>query len=1215
LRAGGAYLPLDPEYPPERLAFMLEDGGVPVLLASEGALGRLPAEALVRSECRVVDLGEGGDGEGGSPPPDRSGARSLAYVLYTSGSTGRPKGVAVEHRSVVRLVQGADYAALGEDEVFLQLAPLPFDASTLEIWGALLNGARLELFPPGVPSLEELGRAVESSRVTVLWLTAGLFHQMVEAELPRLAGVGQLLAGGDVLSPPHVARVLEERARGQVLVNGYGPTEGTTFTCCHRMAPGEALGEEAVPVGRPVSSTRIYLVDPAPERGLAPVPAGVPGELYLGGDGVARGYLGRPALTAAAFVPDPFAAYVPGAGPGARLYRTGDLARWLPRGRVDFLGRIDRQVKLRGFRIEPGEVEAALTGHPRVRSAVVTVREDRPGDRRLVAYVVPAEGGDAGGTDLRSYLADRLPGHLVPAAFVTLPELPLDPNGKVDRRALPAPDDEAEAGRAGVLPRGPLEELVAEVWSEVLGAGRVGPHDDFFELGGHSLLATRVVNRLRKLTGVDVPLRRLFEGPTVAELARAVEELRRGVSGTGSPQEPPLVRRGERDAPAPASFSQERLWFLDRLEGGGSAYNVPGALRLRGPLAAPALAGALSGVVARHEVLRTRLDDRDGAPVQVVAPRAPVAVPVVEVAGLAGARREEELRRLARGTARAPFDLRRGPLLKALLVRLGPADHALLLTVHHVVFDGWSLGVFFEELSALYRALAAGRGPDAAALPEPPVQYGDFASWQRERLAGEVLAEQLAWWLERLSGVPEVLELPADRSRPAARSGLGGRVELRLGPELVRDLRAVARERGATLFMVLLAGFQALLGRLAGSADVPVGTPVAGRSRRELERLVGCFVNTLVLRGDLAGDPAFGELVARTRETALEAWARQDLPFERLVAELAPERALGHSPLFQVLFALQNAELGTVALPGVEAEPLEVVTGTAKLDLGLALREAADGSLRGELEYDRDLFDATTAARWARSFRCLLAAAGSAPERRLSELPVLEAAARHQLLREWNATPELPSGAPLLHRLVALQAARTPEAVALVVGTERWSFAELTRRAGLLASELRARGLAPEERVGVCLERSAEMVVALLAVLEADGAYVTLDPAYPRERLATILEDAGTPGRPLPVLTRERLLGCLPAAARGAAVLLDGIDWNAGGLPDRPPAPGTAEAAPQRLAYLLYTSGSTGRPKGVAVSHGSAAALVAWSREAFSPAELSGTLAATSINF
>ncbi|HSL83168.1 MAG TPA: condensation domain-containing protein, partial [Thermoanaerobaculia bacterium] len=765
--------------------------------------------------------------------------------------------------------------------VFLQLAPVPFDASTLEIWGALVNGARLELFPPGVPSLEELGRAVEAARVTVLWLTAGLFHQMGEAELPRLAGVSPLLSGGDVLSPPHVARVLAERAPGQVLINGYGPTEGTTFTCCHRVGPEEAPGEEPVPVGRPISGTRVYLVDPAPGRGLAPVPAGVPGELYLGGDGVARGYLRRPSLTAAAFVPDPFSALVPGAGPGARLYRTGDLARWLPEGRVGFLGRLDRQVKLRGFRVEPGEVEAVLAGHPEVRTAVVTVREDRPGDRRLVAYFVPVDGAAPDPGAVRSYLADRLPDHLVPAACVALPELPLDPNGKADRRALPAPEGGAAASPERTLPRGPLEEVVAGVWSDVLGAGTVGVHDDFFDLGGHSLLATRVVARLRELTGVEVPLRRFFEHPTVAELARAVEALR----GAGRP-EPSLARRRDRSAPAPASFAQERLWFLDRLDGGGAAYVVPGALRLGGALDAAALAGALSGVAARHEALRTRFEEEDGGPVQIVEPPAPVPFPVVELAGLPEARRPAALRRLAHRWAGEPFDLRRGALLRALLVRLGPADHALLLAVHHIVFDGWSLGVLLRELSELYGAGRGDAGPGEAALPELPVQYADFAAWQRAWLTGPVLEEQLAYWRERLAGAPEVLALPADRSRPADRSGRGGRLEVRFGPELAGALRGLARERGATLFMVLLAGFQALLGRLAGTADVPVGTPVAGRSRWEVEGLIGFFVNTLVLRGDLAGDPAFGELVARTRETALEAWARQDLPFERLVAEL-----------------------------------------------------------------------------------------------------------------------------------------------------------------------------------------------------------------------------------------------------------------------------------------------------------------------------------------
>jgi amino acid adenylation domain-containing protein len=931
---------------------------------------------------------------------------------------------------------------------------------------------------------------------------------------------------------------------------------------------------------------------------------------------VGGGYLGRPGLTAARFVPDPFG------GAGARLYRSGDLARWAPDGDLHYLGRLDQQVQLRGFRVELGEIEAALASHPGVREAVVVAREHAPGDLRLVAYVVAAGGGAAGeGPEprdlgdlepaLRQRLKAALPDYMVPGTLVGLGALPLTASGKVDRRALStaawAAPERAPAAEI-VPPASPIEELVAGIWARTLGLPAVGRHDDFFALGGHSLLATRVVSRLRQDLGVELPLARFFDAPTVAELAREVELARRPATPVPSPAASP--RRGD----LPLSFAQQRLWILDRMEPGSPAYHVPVVLEVVGPLAVAALAHSLGEVVRRHEALRTTFGEGEGEPVQRIAPRMPVGLPAVDLSRLAAAGRGEAARELARREARRSFDLARGPLLRAVLLRLGAAEHRLLVTVHHVVFDGWSMGVLVREVGALYRAFAAGQ---ASPLPDLPLQYADYAAWQRSWLAGEVLESQLAYWRRELPAAGEELELPADRPRPATRSLRGALVTFALPAELTAALRRLGREEGATLFMTLLAAFCALLGRCSGQRRLLVGSPIAGRNRVEWEGLIGFFVNTLVLAGDLAGDPPFAELLARVRRAALGAYAHQDLPFERLVEELHPSRDLSRTPLFQVMFALQNAPAEPLDLPGLECRVLEVDAGTARVDLMLSMVEDG-GSLRGTLEYATDLFDASTVGRLARHLSQLLAGAAAAPGRRLSALPLLAAAERHQLAREWNDTGEgSGGGAAVLHRLVAAQAARTPEACALLWGAEHVSYGGLARRAGSGARRLRRLGVGPEVLVGVALERRPAMVEALLAVLAAGGAYLPLDPAYPAERTTLMLADS----RAALVLSAAGLAPALApavAAAPGCRLLAlgDGEGREAPAAAASlagPHLPAVAVAA--NLAYVLYTSGSTGRPKGVAVTHASAVALLGWAAEVFPRESLGGVLASTSISF
>ncbi|MBA3356383.1 MAG: amino acid adenylation domain-containing protein, partial [Pyrinomonadaceae bacterium] len=1296
LKAGGAYVPLDPAYPQERLAFILADAAVAMLVTEAKLAERVPksseAEMIcLNTEWKVIAQESTENLESGAA------AENLAYVIYTSGSTGQPKGVAVQHRSIVRLVKETNYVVLTSDQVFLQFAPVSFDASTFELWGCLLNGARLIVFPAGTPSLKELGEVLRRSQVTTLWLTAGLFHQMVDDHLEDLRSVRQLLAGGDVLSVPHVEKALRELTDCQ-LINGYGPTENTTFTCCHSMAAGVQLNG-SVPIGRPIANTQVYVLD----QHMEPVPIGVVGELYIGGDGLARGYLNRAELTRERFIGNPFSAQA-----GARLYKTGDRVRYLADGTLEFLGRFDHQVKVRGYRIELEEIEAVLSQHRGVEQAVVLAREDVVGDRRLVAYVVQDsqyEGEDEqssaselqaeqvvhwqtlyedlysqqgtaeedptfnirgwnssytgeaipavemrewlehavermvrqqpqrvleigcgtglllfqvvpycqtyvgtdfsqavldrlqpqvaaagfehvtlwqreatdfeglgpasfdtviinsvvqyfpsidylvrvlegavrvvrpGGTvfigdvrnfelleafhasvelhrasltssveqlrqrvqeqiteenelvvapsfftalkervpeisrvevmpkrgyaeneltrfrydvvlhvgeeptekapeaswidwqkrrlslesvrrmledtqpevvglrrvpngrvraatqimelvsngeslptvgelrqalqeiqgdgvnpeqlwrlgleagyvvevswtnsgrdgrfdvvlrrrrdaevqgqcgairwpgaekaavrawsyyanaplarrmfrtlvpQLREYLQGKLPEYMVPQAFVLLGEMPLTPNGKVDRRALPAPDrSRPELEAEYVAPRNAVEEKVAGIWSEVLDVEQVGVHDNFFELGGHSLKATQVVSRLREALQVELPLRSLFEAPTVATLFTAIEAARQA---DGPLQAPPIMPVS-RDGNLPLSFAQQRLWFLDQLEPNSSFYNMPQAIRMSGPLDTQALRKTLTAIAARHESLRTSFTMTDGDPVQVIAPAMSVELPVVDLSDLSESEREAEARRLATEEARRPFDLEHGPLLRATLLRLFEEEHVLLLNMHHIVSDGWSMGVLFRELGTLYQAFSIG---NPSPLPELPIQYGDYAVWQREWLAGERLEQQLSYWKEQLSGAPPILNLPADHPRPAAQSYRGTRQSVRLSKKVTERLKALTQQEGSTLFTTMLAAFQTLLMRYTGQEDIVVGSAIAGRGRAEVEGLIGFFVNTLVLRTDLSGGPSFRELVGRVREVTLGGYEHQDLPFEKLVEELQPERS------------------------------------------------------------------------------------------------------------------------------------------------------------------------------------------------------------------------------------------------------------------------------------------------------------------------------------
>ena len=901
-----------------------------------------------------------------------------------------------------------------------------------------------------------------------------------------------------------------------------------------------------MPIGRPISNTQIYLLDPTSE----PVPIGVAGELHIGGAGLARGYLGRPDLTAERFVPDPFGQA------GERLYRTGDLARYRADGNIEFLGRIDHQVKIRGFRVELGEIEAALTRLPQLREAVAIAREDSPGDKRLVAYMVAAEGAALEAAELRGALARELPDYMIPSAFVPLDALPLTPNGKIDRRRLPAPDLDAQIAHSYVAPRNATEETLCRIFADVLGLERVGVDDDFFQLGGHSLLAVQIVSRIWRELERQLPLRSLFASPRIADFAAQLDV---AVGEAALPD----IRPVSRSAPLPLSFAQQRLWFLDQLQPGDAAYNIPAALRVIGDFDTAAFAFAVNEIVRRHEVLRTAFVLRDGVATQVIAPALAIATPIIDLGGLDQEMREAEALRLAAEEARHPFDLATGPLLRVKTLDLGirPAtaerERVVLFTMHHIVSDGWSSGVLLREFVELYEAFVAGR---PSPLPELAIQYADYAVWQRQWLQGDVLDRQLAYWREKLGGAPPALDLPTDHARPARQDHAGARRSFTIGKHVADRLASLGRDEGATLFMTLLAAFQLLLSRYSGQHDISVGTPVANRRRLELEELIGFFVNTLVMRADLSGDPSFRVLLARVRETALGAQAHQDLPFERLVEELRPVRDMSRDPLFQVMFSLQNAPKSAAAVSGLRFEPLASEGASAKFDLTLSIAET-DKGLVASIEYATALFEASTIDRMARHYCALLEGIASDPDRRIGELDMLEAAERHRLLVEWNDTATDYPQDKLVHELFEEQAARAPEAVALVYEGAQLSYGELNERANRLAHHLRALGVGPDVIVGLCVERSFEMIVALLGVLKAGGAYLPIDPDYPKDRIAYMIADAA----PALVLTQDHLRTRLPETI--ATLRLD-ADWSDDRRTERGEPRASGDVTEPRLCHL-----------------------------------------------
>ncbi|GAB2962976.1 non-ribosomal peptide synthetase [Saccharothrix stipae] len=1135
LKAGSCYTLLDTAFPADRLREVVRRAGVTAVVGT-------PLDGV---EARFVDPG--------ATSPDHAPAvavspESPAVVMFTSGSTGEPKGVLAPHRALVATLTGQHYAEFDADQVWLQAAPVSWDAFATELLGALLHGGTCVLHPAGPPDPADIARLVVEHGVTVFKASASLFNHVLDEHPEVFAAVRRAMTGGEAASQAHVAKALAEHPHVR-LTNGYGPAESMGYSTAHEITDAD-LSARSVPIGRPVGGKHGYVLDGRLEL----VPPGGVGELHLAGAGLAHGYLGAPAATAERFVADPFRV-------GRRMYRTGDLVRLRHDGVLEYVGRADDQVKLRGFRVEPAEVRAAVDRHPGVRQSAVVVREDR-----LVAYVV----GGVTPAEVREHVMALLPEHLVPSAVVVLDELPRTPNGKLDRRALPAPSHAAGDGE----PRTPQEEILCGLFAQVLGLPAVGAEDDFFALGGHSLLATRLVSRVRGALGAELGIRDLFAAPTPRGLACRLT--------TGSTR-PPL-RPADRPDPLPLSFAQQRLWVLHQL--GSAAYNSPWALRLRGDLDVTALRAALADVVARHESLRTVFPQVDGEPVQRVLDTA-AELTVVSAGGP-----DTDVDATVAELSSYAFDLAAEPPLRAHLLVISPVEHVLVLVLHHIASDGWSKAPLLRDLATAYGARVGGDAPDWAPLP---VQYADYALWQRELLGDEddpdsLVSTQLAFWRDTLAGVPEQLDLPADRPRPAVPSGRGGLVAAEFGTATRDAVRALADATGSTTSMVLHAALAALLTRLGAGTDIPIGSPVAGRTDEALDDAVGFFVNTLVLRADTSGDPAFGELLARVRAADLAAYDHQDVPFERVVEELNPTRSLSRHPLFQVTLVVQNnAGGGGSSLPGLAVEPVSAWTPTAKFDLVLAVTEH-DGGLTANLEYAADLFDDGTARALVARLERLLATAD--PATRLSDLDVLVPGERDRVLTDWNDTAVPVHGWASVPAQVARWVRETPDAPAVGAVT----FAELDVAANRVAHRLLALGVRPGSVVGVCLHRSPAGIAALLGVLRTGAAYLPLDPDYPAERLAHMLADSAAPVVVTERALRDRVTGPV-------AVCLED-------LPDAPAVDVPVRA--DDAAYVIYTSGSTGRPKGVVVDHGGLADLCAWHVREYdvTPADRTGQVAA-----
>ncbi|WP_339187721.1 non-ribosomal peptide synthetase DhbF [Bacillus sp. FSL M8-0025] len=1159
LKTGAAYLPLDPEFPADRISYMLEDAKPSCIITTEEIAASLPDDLAVPE--LVLDQAVTQEIIKRYSPENPDVSVSLdhpAYIIYTSGSTGRPKGVVVTQKSLSNFLLSMQEAfSLGEEDRLLAVTTVAFDISALELYLPLISGAQIVIAKKEtIREPQALAQMIENFDINIMQATPTLWHALVTSEPEKLRGL-RVLVGGEAL-PSGLLQALQDLHCS--VTNLYGPTETTIWSAAAFLEEGL---QGVPPIGKPIWNTQVYVLD----NGLQPVPPGVVGELYIAGTGLARGYFHRPDLTAERFVADPYGP------PGTRMYRTGDQARWRADGSLDYIGRADHQIKIRGFRIELGEIDAVLANHPHIEQASVVVREDQPGDKRLAAYVVADGAIDT--AELRRYMGASLPDYMVPAAFVEMDELPLTPNGKLDRKALPAPDFSTSVSDRA--PRTPQEEILCDLFAEVLGLARVGIDDSFFELGGHSLLAARLMGRIREVMGAELGIAKLFDEPTVAGLAAHLDLAQSAR---------PALQRAERPEKIPLSFAQRRLWFLHCLEGPSPTYNIPVAVRLSGELDQGLLKAALYDLVCRHESLRTIFPESQGTSYQHIldADQAHPELHVTEIA-------EKELSDRLAEAVRYSFDLAAEPAFRAELFVIGPDEYVLLLLVHHIVGDGWSLTPLTRDLGTAYAARCHGRSPEWAPLA---VQYADYALWQQELLGNEdnpnsLIAGQLAFWKETLKNLPDQLELPTDYSRPAEPSHDGDTIHFRIEPEFHKRLQELARTNRVSLFMVLQSGLAALLTRLGAGTDIPIGSPIAGRNDDALGDLVGLFINTLVLRTDTSGDPSFRELLDRVRKVNLAAYDNQDLPFERLVEVLNPARSRATHPLFQIMLAFQNTPDAELHLPDMESSLRINSVGSAKFDLTLEISEdrLADGTpngMEGLLEYSTDLFKRETAQALADRLMRLLEAAESDPDKQIGNLDILAPEERSSMVTDWQSVSEKIPHACLPEQFEK-QAALRPDAIAVVYENQALNYAELNERANRLARMLISEGVGPEQFVALALPRSLEMAVGLLAVLKAGAAYLPLDPDYPADRIAFMLKDA----QPAFIMTNTKAANHIPPVENVPKIVLDDPELaeKLNTYPAENPKnkDRTQPLSPLNTAYVIYTSGSTGVPKGVMIPH------------------------------
>ncbi|HEY6351410.1 MAG TPA: amino acid adenylation domain-containing protein [Candidatus Angelobacter sp.] len=1180
LKIGGAYVPLDPAYPAPRLQFMVEDARLRVVLTHKKV-----ADDWLPENLFLIYL----DWDWPQVVVHESHDLSIcfsseitAYVIYTSGSTGKPKGVAVTQRSLTHSTQARWHVYQRRPTDYLLLSSFSFDSSVAGLFWALSQGGTLHIPAQSIHNdVKALVELIGQNKVTHLLCLPGFYNQILEeGGAQKLSSLEVAIVAGESFSPELVDKhfkVLPEAC----LYNEYGPTEGTVWSTVHRFNSGIRL--ERVPIGKPVPDVQIYVLS----SGMEPVFPGVAGEIYIGGSGLARGYWNHPELTAERFLPDPFRTET-----GGRLYRTGDVGRWRPDGELEFLGRNDQQVKIRGYRIELGEIETTLQAHSQVKQAMVLLREDKAGQKALAAYLIFEGDQPPDPDELRQHLKRTLPEYMAPSHFIFLSHFPLGANGKVDRSALPAPHSRSNTYRA---PRTVTEEILCEIFAEVLDLSRVGIQDNFFDLGGHSLLANRLVNHIRRTMGVDLPLRAVFESATVADLAKC---LKAGAGSALPPLEPqPRPRR------LPLSYAQQRLWFIDQLEGTSTEYNMPDALHLEGELDLAALRHAVNAIVQRHESLRTRFIEENGEALQIVMPQMAIEVPVEDLSGFTNEEREERVITAQRREWNEAFDLAQGPLLRIRLLKVGEREYILLRCFHHIVSDGWSMGVLNRELATFYESFRAGR---ADSLPPLSVQYADYALWQRRWLDEQALNRSLDYWKQQLADIPEQLGLMEDYPRLERQTFEAGFCRLTLPATTTDGLKRLSRSGNATLFMTLVAAYAALLHRYSRQNDIVIGTPVANRSEQQLEQLIGIFLNSLALRVKIHNANSFREVLAAVRATALAAYAHQDLPFEKLVEVLSPRRAMNRAPIFQCMFLLQNIRWQAPELSGMKVEPVRSKEVRTYFDLELYAQER-ESQIEIRWVYNRNLFEHSRMEQMTRGLGCLLESIVANPEGRVGELNILNQEERLRLLGEWNATAVEYPRTEYLPEMFERQAGLQPHCVATTFGDKQLTYEQLNEKSNQLARFLRTLGVRPDCFVGICMDRSMEMLIAVLGILKAGGAYVPLDPGYPEERLRFMTEDAGLDI----LLTRQSLLACLPKYS-GRVICLDS-DWPQVNRDETDSPPRAAISS--NAVYVIYTSGSTGWPKGVVVSHGAACNQISWMKSEFPLNALHRVLQRTSISF